>query len=157
MSVPVFEIHFGASLVAADFNGDKADDLAVGIPYQSNTAVNQGYVQVFYSNGAILATAGQDLWSQGAVIGSPDFQDFMGWSLGAGDFDGNGIEDLTVGVPYEDVLMEGVDEQDAGAIHAIYGAEGGLTAVGNQIWLQQSEGIAGVSQPNDHFGLAMSR
>lgn len=146
---------FGHSLMAGDFDGDGAGDLAVGVPNQDGTELNQGYVQVFYSNGSVLATAGQDLWTQGAVTGAPETDDFFGYTLTAGDYNGDGRDDLTVGVPYEDVLVDGVEEVDAGAVNVIYGTAGGLGANGNQIWYQEVDNIPGTSADNDRFGAAL--
>ena len=68
------------------------------------------------------------------------------------DFDGDGFADLAVGVPGEDVGTVA----DAGAVNVIYGGPTGLTAAGNQLWTQDSEGIKGTQEPGDEFGFSLA-
>lgn len=143
---------FGWALVAADFDGDGDDDLAVGVPRESLAAVEQGLVHVFYSNGSILSTSFQDFWTQGIVEGAPE-EDRFGNSLGAGDFNGDGMADLAAGVQYEDVGSN----VNAGAVNIIYGKSSGLSIEGNQIWHQDSSGVPGAPETNDQFGDALTR
>ena len=68
------------------------------------------------------------------------------------DFNGDGIDDLAIGVPGEDIGS--ID--DAGAVNVIYGSSGvGLASTDNQLWHQNTPGIAGTSEINDHFGRAL--
>ena len=69
-----------------------------------------------------------------------------------GDFDGDGFQDLIVGVPREDIGTR----VDAGAINVLYGAAKGLVSSGNQGFNQDSSGIAGGSEDGDLFGAAIS-
>lgn len=69
-----------------------------------------------------------------------------------GDFNNDGLADLAVGVPREDVGTI----TDAGAVNIIYGSANGLTAVGNQFWTQNSEGILNAAEPGDQFGSALA-
>src|SRR4051794_17493200 len=69
-------------------------------------------------------------------------------SLAVGDFNGDGRDDLAIGVPGEDVGS--VD--DAGAVNVIYGLDAaGLNAAGDQIWDQDTAGIEGAAEAWDHF------
>lgn len=68
------------------------------------------------------------------------------------DFNGDGLDDLAVGVPYEDVGSV----IDAGAVNVVYGSASGLAATGNDFWHQESTGIAGSSTTSDHFGWALA-
>ena len=86
------------------------------------------------------------------IPGAPEEGDGFGSALAAGDFDGNGVLDLAVGVPYED-LAAGTS---AGAVNVIYGIGGGLTEVGNQLWHQDSPGIAETAEANDYFGSSLA-
>jgi hypothetical protein len=78
--------------------------------------------------------------------------------LSAGDFDGNGVFDLAVGVPYENLLTETSQAtvDDAGAAHVIFGSDGGLTVAGNQLWHQDSPGIAETCEADDYLGSALA-
>src|SRR5574337_1224048 len=53
------------------------------------------------------------------------------------DFDGDGFDDLVVGVSGEDI--GGI--VNAGAVNVIYGSSSGLSSSGNQIWHQDSTDI----------------
>src|SRR6187551_2868316 len=70
-----------------------------------------------------------------------------------GDFNGDGIADLAIGVPNEDVGTIG----DAGAVHVLYGTTTGVSSANTQIWTQNSLGIVGdVSEELDLFGYALA-
>jgi hypothetical protein len=71
---------------------------------------------------------------------------------GAGDFNGDGVADLAVGVPGEDV--DGIE--DAGAVNVLYGSAAGLTAAGDQLFSQDSPGVADVAEAGDRFGSAVA-
>ena len=73
-------------------------------------------------------------------------------SLASGDFDGNGRDDLAIGVPFEDID----DIFDAGRVHILYGTSNGLKANNAQM-LEQGFflGIEGEIEANDMFGWAL--
>jgi hypothetical protein len=74
--------------------------------------------------------------------------DSFGKSLAAGDFNGDGYDDLAIGSPCED----GGGFRNSGAVNVIYGSEDGLTSAGNQYWHQDKPGIKGMREPGDFFG-----
>jgi hypothetical protein len=132
----------------ADFNGDGAADLAIGAPGENSSS---GVVHVLYGSGTGLAAAGSQLWSQNspgiADVAEPG--DLFGFTLAAGDFNGDTRADLAIGAPGENSF--------AGVVHVLYGSSpGGLTATGSQLWSQNSPGIAGGAEPDDGFGLALA-
>ena len=93
--------HLGTSLAAADFDGDGIDDLAMGAPgFGPPGTAQQGAVYVFMGegdaeNGTIeLSDQSADIVLTGATSGER-----LGYSLAAGDFDGDGFSDLAVGAP----------------------------------------------------------
>ena len=45
---------------------------------------------------------------------------------------------------------------DAGAVNVIYGSSTGLSATGNQLWTQNSQGIEGRAGAGDWFGYALA-
>ena len=72
-------------------------------------------------------------WHQ-EVEGIPDsaeIDDGFGTSLASGDFDGDGHDDLAIGVPEEDRTAFSTNYIDAGLVHVLYGSPTGLRA-GNQ-------------------------
>jgi disulfide bond formation protein DsbB len=132
----------------ADFNGDGAADLAVGAPGENSSS---GVVHVLYGSATVgLTAAGSQLWSQDSpgIAGGAEAGDIFGFALAAGDFNGDTRADLAIGAPGENSF--------AGVVHVLYGSGTGLTAAGNQLWSQDSPGIAGVAEAGDAFGLALA-
>lgn len=81
---------YGAALLAHDLDGDRLADLAVGAPGRA-----QGSGAVYLYKGT---ATGHVLWKVLTPSTTQPGQRF-GTSLAAGDFDGNGIQDLAVGAP----------------------------------------------------------
>ena len=67
--------------------------------------------------------------------------------LRGADFNCDFYADLAIGVPNEDQAAS-----NDGAVNVIYGSPAGLTASGNQVWSQDSAGIAGGNEAGDVFG-----
>jgi FG-GAP repeat protein len=86
------------------------------------------------------------------VAGNAEPFDHFGSAVSSGDFDNNGISDLAVGVPDEDVGAI----RDAGAVNVLYGPSGGLTATGSQQFWQGAGGVAGTAEAFDNFGWTVS-
>jgi FG-GAP repeat len=118
-----------------DFNGDGRADLAIGAPYDDvDGKAFAGVVHVLYGTDSGLTTTGNEVWSQGTtgIQGTPEFGDHFGWALTSADFNVDGYGDLAIGVPLEDVPVEGgFNVVDAGAVQVLYGSKNGLTAVGD--------------------------
>ncbi len=145
---------FGLSLTVGDFEGDGFDDLAIGVPEEDIGAVQDaGAVQVISGSDAGLTADGNQWWDQDtpAILGVRELEDFFGWSLAVGDFDGDGFDELAIGVAYEDIGAV----QFAGAVQVIIGSDAGLTANGNQWWDQGTSGILGGRENGDQFGDAL--
>jgi hypothetical protein len=70
--------------------------------------------------------------------------------LAAGDFNGDGRNDLAVGVRDEDID----DVTNAGAVNVIYGYGSGL-GESPQFWHQDVSGLAGEAEEGDAFGFAL--
>jgi hypothetical protein len=84
---------------------------------------------------------------------SPDTGDRFGFSLAAGDFNADGIQDLAVGTPGENFS----GSSNAGIVHVLYGSDGvGLTKFGAQIFHQDKPGLAGSAESGDEFGFAVA-
>ena len=60
---------------------------------------------MLYGSAGGLTAAGDQLWHQDSagVLGAAEAGDRFGGALAAGDFDGDGFDDLAIGVPGEDV------------------------------------------------------
>ena len=136
---------FGYSLASGDFDGDRRDDLAVGAPGEAPGGdPSSGAVFVFHG-----ATAGLTSWAGLTQLGLDinEFGDHFGLALASGDFDGDGIDDLSVGAPGE---ARGADPA-SGAVFLYHGTLGGLAA-----WrLFGQEGL-GANELDDQFGSALA-
>ena len=147
--------NFSWAVAAGDFDGDGSEDLAVGVPAEDFIgAVNAGAVHVFYNSHGFLNTAADDeIWHQNSGIqGVAEGGDRFGRAVAAGDFDGDGYDDLVVGAPSEHVG----DVSDCGALHVIFGSPSGLTSVDNQLWYQGKDGIANLCETSDEFGAVLA-
>jgi hypothetical protein len=86
-----------------DFNGDTFSDLAIGIPVESNEAAANftGRVVVIYGSPNGLEAVAPLVPSQSFEIADFDFNlpVFKRRIRRAGDFDGNRITDLAIGIP----------------------------------------------------------
>ena len=147
---------FGQSLAAGDFDDDGFGDLAVGVWFEDHCWIcNEGIVQVLYGSTSGLTAAGDQVWHQDkpGVLDTRDVGDQFGQTLDTGDLDGDGFDDLVIGVPWED-FTRGVSV-DQGAVAVLYGSAIGLTATGNQLWSLASPGIPGDIAKHDHLGEAL--
>jgi hypothetical protein len=152
---------FGGALAAGDFDDDGFDDLAIGIAGEKvGSETEAGGVQVLYGSGSGL-TDRDDLWTQdepGVPAGS-ESDDHFGAALAAGDFNGDGIDDLAVGAPDEDVdRVGGGSAANGGALNVLYGvAFSGLSATDSQLFHQDSPaGMPDAAESGDVFGAALA-
>jgi hypothetical protein len=146
---------FGLSVAFGDFDGNGFADLAAGVPYEDLThGVDAGAVNVIYGSASGLTSVADDFWNQDVdgINNVVEKADLFGYSVGAGDFDGDGFDDLMAGVPLED-LSGGAD---AGAVNVIYGTASGLDDPGDQFWHQDSSGINNEAEAGDEFAFAVS-
>ena len=151
--------NFGRALATGDFNNDGFEDLAIGVTAEDvGGEENAGAVNVIYGGAAGLAAPRNQIWHQDSdsIAGEADEFDIFGFPLAAGDFNNDGFEDLAIGVNGEDLGLLLLGEPGAGAVNVIYGGPDGLAALGNQIWHQDSDGIAGGAENLDFFGFALA-
>ncbi|GAA3182628.1 MULTISPECIES: FG-GAP and VCBS repeat-containing protein [Streptomyces] len=135
-----------------DFNGDGRADLAwreapggvIEGPWGDS-----GTVKVRYGTDSGLGSR-TDTFTQATpgVPGANEEGDVFGASLTAGDTDGDGRDELAVGVPGEAV---GTKKQ-AGSVVLLKGSDKGLTGTGAVAFSQDSPGVPGVAEAGDMFG-----
>jgi hypothetical protein len=149
------DANFGYGIAAGDFDCDGFDDLAIGMPGEDLVGGdNAGRLIVLYSTELGPVTTGNQVWGQNSPVIEDDAEanDRFGQVLAAGDFDGNGCDDLVVGVPLEDIDAD----LNAGAVNVIYGSADGLSGDSDDFWHQDLGTIDGVAEPGDGFGSALA-
>lgn len=149
---------FGFALAIGELTGDAFQDLAVGIPGMGDFLVGGedgfGGVRVLRgADGGIDLDGSEPLWFQGTagVLGTETDDDAFGSALAVGDFNGDGLTDLAIGVPGEDEF--GPDR--SGAVQILYGRAGiGLDALGDQFFTESL--FDGDVDLDDQFGAVLA-
>lgn len=93
---------FGYRVTVGDFNGNGRDDLAVGAPGETiDGAVGAGATHVFFGSATGITKKKDELWQPGVggLAGVVQPNGGAGRALAAGDIDGDGRDDLVIGVP----------------------------------------------------------
>jgi FG-GAP repeat protein len=140
----------GTASVQGDFNDDGRQDLAIGVPSEDYGATNDGFVHVVYGSATGLTSAG----NQG--FGEPDLgilainDEEFGAALAGGDFNGDGFEDLAVGIPGWDS-----GSVDSGAVVVLPGSAGGLLFT--ELFIDQDvPNVENTNEANDRFGASLA-
>ncbi len=146
--------HFGQALAVGDFDGDGYKDVAIGAPTRdSDGSIRSGAVYIIGGSSDGLADKAYDqIWTQDSagVNGVLEVGDLFGYSLAAGDFNGDQIDDLAIGVAGEDVG----NVSAAGSVNILYGTPFGLASTDNQSVTENSLGH--VSEAFEYFGWAVA-
>ncbi|MEV6378761.1 FG-GAP repeat protein [Streptomyces sp. NPDC051773] len=114
-----------SAAVTSDFNADGYADLAVGVPDGTvNGKAKAGYVHLLWGGAKGLGRHGGIRVSQSTaeVPGTPEAGDRFGASVLLADLSGDGLAELIVGAPGEDVTGRGAD---AGTVTVVGGARTG--------------------------------
>ncbi|MCX4743792.1 FG-GAP and VCBS repeat-containing protein [Streptomyces antibioticus] len=143
----------GSALAVGHFNADDYADVAVGVSDEEvGTKGAAGRLAVFYGGSqGLSATSRVKLFDQESpgISGASESEDYFASSLAAGDFDGNGTDDLVVGMRSEAIGSA----TGSGASMILFGnATGGITTKG-ALWIDQdTDGVPGTVGEADHFG-----
>lgn len=144
--------HFGRALATGDFDQDGFSDLAIGAPHEDiGGQADAGVVVVLYGSPGGLAAVGAQRWQEGAggIWDTAISGDQFGFALAAGDFSGDGHDDLVVGAPFEDIGAR----TDAGAVFLLLGGADALTPTGGMWWQGR---VLGTAEAGDRFGFALA-
>ena len=143
---------FGFALAAGDFDGDRFDDLVIGSPYENLERVDCGEVTVLFGSAdGLVPVEGERLSQTALPDSSNETSDHFGWSVAAGDFDGDGYDDVVVGAPLED--FPGVS--NTGMIGVFFGSAGGLLPADTEVISQESVDLA-INEDGDRFGWSLA-
>jgi hypothetical protein len=149
---------FGTTLAAGNFNGDDADDLAVGVPGEDTVSLEDvGEVDILYGDkdgGEGLTAAGAQTRRQSSD--SPEAGDRFASVLAAGDFNADLKDDLAIGVPGEDI--GGLP--DVGLVNVLGGSSSGIRCcVTRGSWTQDTvvdgSAVEDTVEDGDRFGDAL--
>lgn len=141
---------FGYTLAAGDFDGDGREDLAVAAPWEANGLVPtaaHGVVTVNWGTVRGLGHLGASLLSPGTPL---DDSVKFGYALAVGDFNGDGYDDLAVGLPDNDIGAV----VDAGSVWIYDGFAGGIQ-LAPSLMLSQANTAAQV-ETDDNFGFTLA-
>jgi hypothetical protein len=106
-----------------DFNADGVADLAIGAPYEDQNGIRAvGGVHILYGTATGLSSTGDQFLDETDFGFSYATDDFFGWALASGDFNGDTYSDLAIGMPGRDSGTR----QAAGRVVLIDGSASGL-------------------------------
>jgi hypothetical protein len=148
---------YGAALAAGDFDGDGFADLAIGGRGEDIGSENAaGAVGILYGAPGGVGDGGNQLWDRNGtdVRSTALADDRFGYSLAPGDFDGDGRDDLAIGVPFND--FGNTSPLGAGSVHVLYASASGLSAGRDQLLFRDVAGVRGRSSPGDSFGQVLA-
>ncbi len=152
---PHVDASLGLALASGDFDDDGFDDLAVGAPGDTAGAMREaGTVTIIGGSEHGLGGSHDRLLSQNTpgIDGDPEPGDHFGAALAAGDFDGDGYDDLAIGAPNEKID----DKPDAGTVTLLLGSDSGLRPDHARVLMQGTDGLFGTVESDDRFGNALA-
>jgi hypothetical protein len=145
-----------------DFNADGYGVLTVGVPMEDvhvadYHAIDAGSVNVIYGSAVVRLRADYNRLRNEYTLGTNhEAADRFGAALASGDFDGDGYDDLAIGVPGEDFDALGGTVEDVGSVRIVFGSVDRLVTSGIQILFQGLEGPENEAEENDRFGWALA-
>lgn len=144
----------GYAATIADVDKDGYGDIVTGNFMEKSTDEPNGglggAITVTYGAAGGLSTRTPVRITQdtAGVPGTAEKNDAFGWSLAAGDTNGDGYPDIAAGVANEDLS----GKADAGSVVVLRGSASGLTGSGSKSFSQDTSGVPGTAEKYDQFG-----
>ncbi|WP_069813816.1 FG-GAP repeat protein [Streptomyces sp. TP-A0874] len=143
-----------------DVDGDSYGDLVVGAPLEPGAegaaadATKGGRVSLVRGSASGPSGAVEHIDQEsGDIPGGSETGDAFGWSVTLGDIDGDGLLDLAIGAPGEDIRDPlGTNIMDTGSVTVVYGSPDGLDTGHVQYFHQDTPQIPGADETGDRFG-----
>ncbi|MEU5578306.1 FG-GAP-like repeat-containing protein [Streptomyces huasconensis] len=151
---PAGKVAGGYAATIADVDKDGFGDIVTGNFMEKSADEPNGgpggAVTVTYGSATGLSTRTPVRITQdtAGVPGAAEKGDAFGWSLAAGDTNGDGYADIAVGAASESLGSA----QKAGSVVVLRGAAGGLTGTGAKAFSQDTSGVPGTAETTDFFG-----
>ena len=149
---PAVDEEFGAAWATGNFNGDRFSDIAICAPRDVVSGeTGAGGLVVLLGSAAGLTTTGAKALHRNTPgvpgVATTD-ERWCDEGLVAGDFDGDGRDDLAITSVWTDVN----GRTDAGSVTVLRSGRSGPSGVGALEINQASRGVFGPVQENDYFG-----
>lgn len=166
IAIPSANERFGQAIACGDFDGDGFDDIAISahgervsgfdwagavfLVYGSNIGMNVSRAQVFHQD-----TPGVKDKVEAYSPDDPNTSgEYFGVTLAAGDFNGDGRDDLAVFAA--ETFGSGAKKKTfAGMLHQFFGSASGLTVKKNSVIHQNTKNVPGKQTIYAQFGNAM--
>jgi hypothetical protein len=140
-----YDAAFGSALATGDFNGDGADDLAVGAPKtESDNDTTSGMVQILSGSASGLSGSINTRWSGDSprILGTPSDYDRYGAGLATLHITSGTRSDLIIGAPGVYTGPDN-DEEYNGMVEVLPSSPSGLTGTGAQAFKCETPGLNG--------------